>query len=150
MLSNTLRLNFLLHENYSHSSFTLSSKKIGHILKNKQKKNCVCINEIIRLIIIKMKMKMKNRSHRYDRNTPRSRHGYKYSEYKNCLSITMLTCIKQHLSTKKLSRKKALLLKKIVHTNNVIPVTGNIAINKTILAKNAYINIYSPKSQINN
>ena len=30
-----------------------------HILKNKQKDKCVCIHEIIRLIIMKMKMKMK-------------------------------------------------------------------------------------------
>ena len=33
-------------------------------------------------IIIKMKIKMKNRLHRYDTNTPRPRHGYKYSKYK--------------------------------------------------------------------
>ena len=32
-----------------------------------------------------MKMKMKNRSGRYDIN--RSRHGQKYSKYKNCLSM---------------------------------------------------------------
>ena len=44
----------------------------------------VCIHEIIRLII---KMKMKNRSHRYDINRFRSRHGLKYSKYKKCLSI---------------------------------------------------------------
>ena len=27
-------------------------------------------------------MKMKNKSHRYDINRPRSRHGHKYSKYK--------------------------------------------------------------------
>ena len=64
----------LLFENYSKSSSTLSSKKIGHVLKNKQKIKCVCIHKIIRLIIMKIKMKMKNRSHRYDINRPRSRH----------------------------------------------------------------------------
>ena len=26
---------------------------------------------------------MKNRSHRYDTNRPRSRHGHKYGEYKS-------------------------------------------------------------------
>ena len=28
-------------------------------------------------------MKKKNRSHRYDINRPRSRHGHKYSKYKS-------------------------------------------------------------------
>ena len=45
-----------------------------------------------------MKMKMKNRSHRYDINRPRSRHGHKYSNYKKCLSMMTLLSIKQHLS----------------------------------------------------
>ena len=54
---------------------------IGHILKNKLKNECVCIHEIIRLIIMKMKMKMKNKSHRYDINRPRPRHGEKHSKY---------------------------------------------------------------------
>ena len=36
-------------------------------------------------------MKMKNRSHRYDINRPRSRHGHIYSKYKKCP-------IKQHRS----------------------------------------------------
>ena len=33
---------------------------------------------------------MKNRSHRYD-NRPRPRHGYKYTKYKMCLSIMVVT-----------------------------------------------------------
>ena len=42
---------------------------------------------------------MKYRSHRYDINRHRSRHGQKYSEYKKCLSMMMLMlCIKEHLS----------------------------------------------------
>ena len=45
-----------------------------------------------------MKMKMKNRSHRYDMNRSRSGHEDKYSKYKNCLTMMMLICIKQHLS----------------------------------------------------
>ena len=67
MLSNNLRLKFcylktirILHPCYH-------PKMIGHVLKNKQKNKCVCIHDIIRLIILNMKMKMKNRSHRYDR-----------------------------------------------------------------------------------
>ena len=47
---------------------------------------------------MKMKMKIKNRSHRDDTNRPRFRHGQKYSEYKNGLTMMMLICIKQHLS----------------------------------------------------
>ena len=37
----------------------------------------VCIYEIIQVIIMKMKMKIKNRSHRYDKNRPKYRHGHK-------------------------------------------------------------------------
>ena len=44
-----------------------------------------------------MKMKKKNRSHRYDINRHRSRHGHKYSKYKTCLSMIMIICIKQYL-----------------------------------------------------
>ena len=43
----------LQFEIYSHSSSSLSSKNIGQILQNKQKNKCVCIHEIIRLIITK-------------------------------------------------------------------------------------------------
>ena len=98
MLSNTLRLNFcylkILHIIHPHYHL----KVIGHTLKNKQKNKCVCIHEIIGLIITKMKMKMKSRSNRYDINGPRSRHGQKYSTYEKCLTIMMLKCIKQHLN----------------------------------------------------
>ena len=41
---------------------------------------------------------MKNRSHRYDINRTRLRHGYKYTKYKMCLSMMMVMCNKQHLS----------------------------------------------------
>ena len=47
---------------------------------------------------MKMKMNMKNRSHRYDINRPRFRLGHKYSKYRKCLSMMMLTLIKQHLT----------------------------------------------------
>ena len=30
---------------------------------------------------------MKNRSHKYDINRPKPRHGHKYTKYKICLSI---------------------------------------------------------------
>ena len=44
-----------------------------------------------------MKMKMKNRSDRYDINSPKSRHGHKYSKYKKCLSMMILICINPNL-----------------------------------------------------
>ena len=98
MLNNTLKLNFyylksihILHPRYQ-------PKKIGYILKNKQKNMYVCIHEIIWLIIMKMKTNMKNRSHRYYINRPRSRHGHICSRYKKYLRIMMLISIKHHLS----------------------------------------------------
>ena len=50
-------------------------KALGHILKNKQNNRCICIHEIIRLLMMKMKMKMKNRSHRYKINRPKPRYS---------------------------------------------------------------------------
>ena len=80
MLSNTLRLNFYYLKIIHTLHLRYNPKIMGHILKNKQKNKCVYIHEIMRLIIIKRKMKMKNRSHRYDINRPRSRHGHKHSK----------------------------------------------------------------------
>ena len=54
MLSNTLRLNFLLCENYSHSSATLLSRS-KRIYSKKQANEQVCLYSW--LIIMKMKMK---------------------------------------------------------------------------------------------
>ena len=58
-----MRLNFyylktihILHPRYH-------SKIIEYTLKNTQRNKCICIDEIIRLIIKKMKVKLKNRSH---------------------------------------------------------------------------------------
>ena len=45
-----------------------------------------------------MKMKMDSRSQKNNIGSPRSRHGHKSTKYKKCLSMMMLTCIKQHLS----------------------------------------------------
>ena len=98
ILSNNPSLNFcylkiihILHPRY-HPHITLSpvSCGFGHIhwrnpwwntlfsVQCKQKKKCVCIHEIMRLIIIKMKMSM-------DTNIVK---------YKKCLSMMMLICIK--------------------------------------------------------
>ena len=57
-------------------------------------------------------------SHRYDINTPRPRHGHpytKYKEYKDCLSMTMLTCIEHHLSNTWSSSNTEAELKKAWH-----------------------------------
>ena len=48
---------------------------------------------------MKTRLKFKNRSQRYNINRPSPRHRHKYTKYKMCLSIIMVTCIKQHLST---------------------------------------------------
>ena len=133
MQSNTLRLNFcylkviqILHPHYR-------PKIVGHTLKNKQKNMYVYIHEIIRVIIMKVKMKMKNRSHRYGRNKPKYRHGHIWSKCKNSLSMMMLLFINQHLSnicclvdswksyaTRRLSWKKALLIKKACRSNDFL------------------------------
>ena len=42
-------------------------------------------------------MKMNNRSHRYNINKPRSKHGHKYNNCKKCLIMTMFICIEQDL-----------------------------------------------------
>ena len=82
ILINTLTLNFW-YLKIIHILHPLHHPKIiEHIPKNKLKNKCVCIDEIIRFIIMKMNVKMKKRSHRCDRNRPRSRHGHKYSKYK--------------------------------------------------------------------
>ena len=60
----------LLFQYYSHSSSRNHSKIIGHIPKNKQRNKCVCVDEIVRLIV--MKMKVKRRSYKCDINRPRS------------------------------------------------------------------------------
>ena len=89
----------LIAENYSHSSPTLSSNnKQKKILKNEQKNKHVCIHEIRQLIIMKTKTKIKIDSHRSGINIAEYRHEHKYSIYMKRLSMTMLICIRQHLS----------------------------------------------------
>ena len=60
-----------------------------------KKNKCVCFDEIIWLIIMKILMKIKNGSPRYSINRPRSKYGHKY---KKCFSMMVLKYIKQHLS----------------------------------------------------
>ena len=86
-----LKITHILHPRYP-------PKIVGHILKNKQKCKRVFTHKITQLIIMKMKTKMRNRSHRYDINRSRSKHGHKDSKYKKCLSMMMLICVEQHLS----------------------------------------------------
>ena len=87
-----------LFENYLLFSSSLSSKNNTKYSKKCTKIKYVCLNEVIRLMAMKMRLKMKNRSHIYDINRTRLRHGHEYTKYKMCLSIIMVICIKQHLS----------------------------------------------------
>ena len=110
----------MLLENYSLSLSTLPSRNNRIYSTNCARKRCVCFNEIIWF----MEVKMKNRSHRYDINRARPRHGHKYTKNKKCLSVMILTYNKQLLSNTwssihekvkqhRLSWKKALLIKKV-------------------------------------
>ena len=94
---NHLEAEFLLFESYSFHSSKLSSKNDRKYSKKICKNKWVSINDIIGSGILKTRLKMKNRSHRYDINRPRPRHGYKYAKYKMCHSTMMVICIKQHL-----------------------------------------------------
>ena len=69
---------------------------------------------------------MKNRSHRYDINRTRPRYNKrickdKYTKYKMCFSMMMVTCNKQHLSNiwswihEKVSNTEAELKKNVAY-----------------------------------
>ena len=45
-----------------------------------------------------MRLKIKNRSHRYEIDIPRPRHGHRCTKRKMCLGIMIVLCIKQHIS----------------------------------------------------
>ena len=77
-----LKVIHILHPHYQ-------TKMIWHVLQNTQKSKCICIHEIIQLIITTMKMKMKNTSHRCDIWRSRSRHGRKYSK---CKIVSLWWC----------------------------------------------------------
>ena len=69
---------------------------------------------------------MKRRSHRYEINRLRPRHGHEYNRYIMSLSMMTLTCAKQHLSNieiqivKKLSSAEAELKKSIAYKKSCI------------------------------
>ena len=113
-----------LFENYTISSFMSSSKNNMRYFKKCAKNKSVCFNEIVWLIIKKTRLKMKNRSHRYDKNGTRPRHGHKFTKYGMCISMRISMWKKQHLSNiwswihgkdYEAELKKALLRKKIAH-----------------------------------
>ena len=80
----------LLFVNYSLSSSTLSPKNNRRHSKKCTKNKYVCLNEVIGLKIMKIRLNLTNRSHRYDINRPRPKHGHKCTKYKMCL-IIMIT-----------------------------------------------------------
>ena len=88
----------LLFENYFLSSSMLSFKTNKRNSRKCAKNKCVCFNEIIWLIVMKMRLKMKIRSHRCDINRIRQRHEHKYTKCKMCLTTMMVMCSKQHQS----------------------------------------------------
>ena len=47
---------------------------------------------------MKMRLKLESKSQKYDIDRPKPRHGHKYTKFNMCVSIMMVTCIKQHLS----------------------------------------------------
>ena len=86
------------------------------MLKNK----CVCFQEIIWFIIMKMMIKMKNIPNRYNTSRSRSRHKHKFSNYKVSQyddGYTYKPRLEQHLklnswpSPARLTWKKSLLIK---------------------------------------
>ena len=87
----------LLFENYSHSSSTLSSKNNRRYSKIYTKSKCVCLNDAIRLMAMKIRLEMKNRSRRYNINRPRPRYGQRYTKYK-MFQDNLVICINQYLS----------------------------------------------------
>ena len=98
MLSNIQRMNFCYLKIIPNVHPSYDTGIIRHSVRNKRKNSCVCIHQVMWLIIMKMKMEVNISSHVYDINRPRSWHGHKYSKWKKCLSIMMLVCIKEHLS----------------------------------------------------
>ena len=86
-------IELLLFGNYSLSSSTLSFKSNRSYFKNRTEAKCICFNEVIQLMTMKIKLKMKkNRSQRYQINRLRRRLGNKYMKCNVCLSIMMVIC----------------------------------------------------------
>ena len=122
-LNNTLRLNFCYLKTFLLCSSTLSSKN-NRIYKKCAKYKCACFTDVIRLMTIKVRLKMKNRLQRYNINRPKPRHRSKYTNYKMYISIMPLYVLSYTLklnwwksqATLRLTWKKALLIKKRVHS----------------------------------
>ena len=70
----------LLFENYLLSLSKLLSKDSRRYSKTYTKNKCVFLMSL--LMTTKIRQKMKNRSHIYNINRPRTRHGHKYTKYK--------------------------------------------------------------------
>ena len=65
-----------LFENYLLSSTKNNKKYSKKCTKNKS----VCFNDVMWLMAMKMRLNMKNKSHQYDINRSRPRHGRKYTK----------------------------------------------------------------------
>ena len=90
----------LIFEDYFFSLSTVSCKNDRRYSKKCTKNEYVSLNEVTWLMPMRMRLKMKNRWYSYDSIGPRARHGQKYTKYKMCLSIMMVVCNKQQISSK--------------------------------------------------
>ena len=70
----------------------ISSKTNMRYFEKCTKNKCVCFNEIVWLIIMKMRLKIKNGSHRYDINRTGPIHGHKYTKYKMLQYMEISPC----------------------------------------------------------
>ena len=86
-----LNLRYLKTIHFLHSCY--HPEITGYILKKCTKSKCACLL----LMTVKIRLKMNNRSHRYDINRFRPRHGHKCTKYKMYLSMMMIIYIKQNL-----------------------------------------------------
>ena len=87
---------------------------------------------------------MKNRSHRYDIDKPRPRHGHNYTIYKMYFNIMVTICIKQYLRNiwssiyEKVKQhwgwveKKCCLQKECVHKKLIFSIYKMLTLNMSI------------------
>ena len=125
----------MLFENHLPSSSTLSFKNNRRYSKNVQKNKYIWLSEVIWLMTMEMRLKNKNRIHRYDINTPRPRHGRKYTTCKIGLSIMMVICIKKLLSNiwnsirEKIKKHRNWVEKNVAYKKSVYTVQDLLRVN---------------------
>ena len=100
---------------------------------------------------------MKNRSHIYDINRPRPRHGHKYTNYKMCRNKMIVISIKQQLSNvwslihEKVKQHWGWVEKSVAYKKNVAYKKTCYLMTLNIFAKSSNLDIHlgywsSPRS----